>query len=130
VNKSDIQPLYETLKKEENHYKVYLKTNMPAELHYSDTDDRMNRIGDILLLPDWPYVFSKKRPEAGYHGFIPSLVKDMHATFIAWGPAFKNNMHIPSFENIHVYPLIAQILGLTYSEQIDGRKEVLQGILK
>ncbi|HTE33939.1 MAG TPA: ectonucleotide pyrophosphatase/phosphodiesterase [Chryseolinea sp.] len=128
-DKADIQPLYEKLKKEEKHYKVYLKSNVPASLHYSDTDDAMNRIGDILLIPEWPYVFSEKKPGAGFHGFIPS-VKDMHASFIAWGPAFKKNYRISSFENVHVFPLITRILGLTYTEKIDGRIEVLEGILK
>lgn len=129
-NKADIQPLYETLKKEEDHYKVYLKSNMPPELHYSATDDKRNRIGDILLLPEWPYVFSDRKPGAGYHGFDPNVVKDMHATFMAWGPAFKQHLTIPTFENVNVYPMIAEILGLKITDPIDGRKEVLHGILR
>jgi predicted AlkP superfamily pyrophosphatase or phosphodiesterase len=127
---ADIQPLYETLKKQEDHYKVYLKTNMPPELHYSAADDSLGRIPDIMLLPDWPYVFSARMPGVGYHGFQPYQVKDMHATFMAWGPAFKSHLTIPSFENIHVYPLIAEILGLQQTQMIDGRKEVLEGVLR
>jgi predicted AlkP superfamily pyrophosphatase or phosphodiesterase len=129
-NKADIQPTYEALKKQEDHFKVYLKENMPAEYHYSTSDDRFSRIGDILLVPEWPYVFSERKPGIGHHGFPPAEVKDMGATFIAWGPAFKKGLQIPAFENVHVYPLIAQILGLTYTEEIDGKKEVLQGVLK
>ncbi|RPD41170.1 ectonucleotide pyrophosphatase/phosphodiesterase [Chitinophaga barathri] len=129
-DKADIQPLYESLKKEENHYKVYLKTNMPAYLHYGAEDDRMNRIGDIVLIPDWPYVFGERTPNAGHHGFDPTVVKDMHAVFMAWGPAFESNLDIPSFENVHVYPLIAEILGLRITEDIDGCGEVLQNTLK
>jgi len=129
-DKSGIQPLYETLKKEAQHYKVYLKTNVPAEFRYSDADDKMNRIGDILLIPEWPHVFSVPKSKIGHHGFPPLQVNDMHATFMAWGPAFKQQMHIPSFENVNVYPLIAEILGLKITAPIDGRKEVLQGILK
>lgn len=129
-DKADIQPLYETLKKEESHYKVYLKNNVPAQLHYGAADDRFNRIGDILLLPEWPYVFSERKPGTGYHGFEPLVVKNMHATFMAWGPAFKQHLSIPSFENVNVYPMVAEILGLKITETIDGRKEVLKGILK
>lgn len=129
-NKADIQPTYEALKKNEHHFKVYLKENMPGSYHYSATDDETNRIGDILLVPDWPYVFSQRKPGIGHHGFPPLEVKEMGATFIAWGPAFKKNIEIPAFENIHIYPLIAQILGLGYSGKIDGRKEVLNDILK
>ena len=129
-NKADVGPLYEQLKKTEQDYKVYLKSNMPAKYHYSSADDRMNHIGDILLIPEWPKVFSNRKPGVGYHGFDPAVVKDMHATFFAWGPAFKKNKKIGSFENVNVYPLITEILGLSYSEKIDGDKKILHGILK
>jgi predicted AlkP superfamily pyrophosphatase or phosphodiesterase len=129
-NKADIMRLYETLKSSEKDYKVYLKSNMPEHFHYSAQDDRMNRIGDILLVPEWPKVFSNRKPGIGHHGFDPTVVKDMHATFLAWGPAFKKQVKIPSFENVNVYPLIATILGLSYQEPIDGKIEVLKPILK
>jgi len=54
----------------------------------------------------------------------------MHASFYAWGPAFKQHLMIDGFENIHVYPLIAKILGLHYdANAIDGKLQVLQPIL-
>ncbi|MFT3824868.1 MAG: alkaline phosphatase family protein [Chitinophagaceae bacterium] len=129
-NKEDIQPTYEQLKKEAKGYTVYLKENMPAYLHYGAKDDSANRLPDIMLLPVWPQVFSARTPGIGHHGFDPVAVKDMHAIFYAWGPAFKKNMTIPSFENVHVYPLVAGMLGLQYKEKIDGKKEVLNKILK
>jgi len=127
---ADIRPTYEALKKQEDHFRVYLKDNMPAELHYGKKDDLDNRIGDILLIPEWPYVFSERRPGMGYHGFSPLKVKEMGATFIAWGPAFKKGIQIPEFENVNIYPLVAGILGLKYSGPIDGTKKVLKNILK
>ncbi len=129
-NKADVSILYNKLKIKNDGYKVYLRDEMPDYLHYRSTDDYMNRIGDILLLPDWPRVFSNRRPGIGHHGFDPILVRDMQATFIAWGPSFKENKQIQSFENIHVYPLLTRILNLIYHEKIDGRDEVLSGILK
>lgn len=129
-NKADIGPLYQQLKASEQDYKVYLKTDMPAYLHYSEADDRFNRIGDILLIPVWPRVFSRRKPGIGHHGFDPAVVPDMKASFMAWGPAFKSGQHIPAFENVHVYPLIASILGLTISEPVDGNIDVLKGVLK
>jgi predicted AlkP superfamily pyrophosphatase or phosphodiesterase len=129
-NKADILPLYNKLKMVAKDYDVYMKAEVPEELHYNAKNDRMDRIGDILLLPHWPKVFSNRKPGAGYHGFEPLKVKDMHATFFAWGPAFKSNIKIPAFENVNVYPLIAQILGLNISEKIDGEKRVLKKILK
>ena len=54
----------------------------------------------------------------------------MKATFLAWGPAFKNDLIIDEFHNINVYPLVAEILGLKVSEKIDGKLKVLKPILK
>ncbi len=129
-DKADIKPLYKQLKKEAVDYKVYLREKMPKKLHYGAKDDRYDRIGDILLIPEWPRVFSRGTPKPGQHGFDPAKVKDMYASFYAWGPAFKSGMKIPAFENVNVYPLIAEILGLNYTEKIDGKKEVLKPILK
>jgi predicted AlkP superfamily pyrophosphatase or phosphodiesterase len=129
-NKADVAPLYAALKSNEKDFKVYLKSEMPKHLHYSSADDRMNRIGDILLIPEWPKVFSNRKPGIGHHGFDATVVKDMHASFMAWGPAFKAKVKIPTFENVNVYPLITTILGLTYQEAIDGKISVLQPILK
>jgi predicted AlkP superfamily pyrophosphatase or phosphodiesterase len=129
-NKANIMPLYKELKKEAVDYKVYLKSNMPKKYHYRTEDDRMNRIGDILLIPEWPRVFSQRKPGIGHHGFDPRKVPDMQATFLAWGPAFKHNMHIGSFENVNVYPLVTEILGLNIKDSIDGKLKVLDKLLK
>ncbi|TNF38877.1 MAG: alkaline phosphatase family protein, partial [Cytophagales bacterium] len=45
-------------------------------------------------------------------------------------PQIKSGLTIDSFDNIHVYPLICQILGLPIPKDIDGKLEVLQPILK
>jgi predicted AlkP superfamily pyrophosphatase or phosphodiesterase len=129
-DKADIMPLYEQLKKEERNYKTWLKTDLPPAYRYSADDDVMNRVGDIVLISQWPYVFADRKPGAGYHGFLAKEVKDMHAVFMAWGPAFKKGVTIPSFENVHVYPLVAEILGLKIADPIDGRRKVLRKILK
>jgi hypothetical protein len=55
----------------------------------------------------------------------------MRASFLAWGPAFKSAKKINGFENVHVYPLIAKILGLQYDQKtIDGNLNVLKNTLK
>ncbi|GAB3531229.1 ectonucleotide pyrophosphatase/phosphodiesterase [Pontibacter brevis] len=131
-DKGAIKSTYQKLKKEAKGYKVYRKTNMPARLHYGAKDDKLNRIGDILLLTEAPKVFhfSTRRPAPGAHGYDPVAVKDMHATFYAWGPSFKKETKIPSFRNIHVYPVVTKILGLEYHHQIDGNSKLAKEILK
>lgn len=131
-NQEDILPTYKALKNEAKDFDVYLSTEVPDRWHYGKKDDKFDRIGDMILVPHLPKTFSLsgKPTTPGKHGFDPEI-KDMHATFYSWGPAFKQNYTIGTFENIHVYPLIAKILGLSYDPaSIDGKPEVLQEILK
>jgi len=131
-DKTAIQSTYEELTKEAKDYKVYLKTNVPAKLHYGAADDWHNRIGDILLIPEWPKVFNlnnRKTTNPGWHGYDPTVVKDMHATFYAWGPAFKKGLNISSFPNVDVYNLVSNILGLKITEKVDGTNQLANKVL-
>jgi predicted AlkP superfamily pyrophosphatase or phosphodiesterase len=129
----NIKPIYEILKKKAGKdYDVYLYNKLPAKLKYNKIDDPFYRVGDIVLLAKLPKVFSiTGRPTTkGKHGYDPSI-PDMRASFQAWGPAFKPGVSIGGFENIHVYPLIAEILQLQYDPKaIDGKRTVLAPILK
>ena len=130
-DKKDVLPTYRALKKQAVDFDVYLINKTPKRWHYRKKDDVYNRNGDMLLVPKLPKVFSlsHKSTTAGKHGFDPAIA-DMHASFYAWGPAFKEHVSIAGFENVHVYPLIAKILGLRYTQPIDGKLSVLRPILK
>lgn len=131
-NANDIQPAYETLKKEAVDFDVYTADKVPARWHYGAADDWYKRIGDIILVPRAPrsFQFRRRRNQLlGKHGYDNAL-PEMHATFYAWGPLFKEQKQIGSFENVHVYPLIAHLLGLKISEKIDGSLKVLKPVLK
>jgi hypothetical protein len=108
-----------------------LRVNIPKRFHYGKSDDWHNRIGDILLIPNWPKVFNlnNRKQNPGWHGYDPTEVKEMHATFYAWGPAFKKNLEISSFQNVDIYPMICKILGLNYTEKIDGTRQLANKIL-
>lgn len=129
-NKADIQPTYRALKADTSNYKVYLAKNIPKAWHYNKKADTYARVGDLLLVPKWPKVFgvSGIKPEAGQHGFDPAL-PDMHAVFYAQGPQLQSGIKIKAFENVHIYPLIAQVLGLSIDTKIDGKLKVLAPIL-
>lgn len=65
----------------------------------------------------------------GEHGYSPEY-REMHGIFYANGPAIKEGLTIDRFENIHIYPLICQILGLPIPAEIDGDAAVLAPIIK
>jgi predicted AlkP superfamily pyrophosphatase or phosphodiesterase len=129
---SKIESTYTALKKDSN-VVVYKLDETPDYWHVKKSDDRYHRFGDMIILPrDKNKVFNltKYTTSPAKHGQDNHLL-DMRASFMAWGPAFKNGLSIQGFENIHVYPLIAHILGLQYDENaIDGKFSALAPILK
>lgn len=133
-NQADVLPLYKELKKNKTKdYKVYLAENFTKKYHYSSKDDPSRRVGDIILVPKGAkalYSPERRKPSLGKHGYSHCKVPEMKATFIAWGPAFKENKKIASFDNVHIYPLIAEILGLEIQHPIDGKLKVLKKVLK
>ena len=118
--------------RKQNQFHTYLLDETPEYWHYRKSDDRFNRLGDILLVPNHPNIFNlgTRKTSPGKHGY-DNHHPDMQASFQAWGPAFKSGVIIPAFENVHVYPLVGKILGLTIDESsIDGRMNQLKPILK
>ncbi len=64
----------------------------------------------------------------GAHGYDNEL-ESMRATFIAHGAAFKRGTVVEPFENIHIYNLMAKILGLIPAKN-DGDLERVKGFTK
>jgi predicted AlkP superfamily pyrophosphatase or phosphodiesterase len=130
-----VDSLYEILKGKEveHHFKIYKRQDFPAQWHYQH-----DRSGDLLLVADpgyyiQPTTFAWKKNVLknvfGAHGYDPYETKDMQGIFYAKGPNIKKGITLEPFDNIHVYPFIAKILGLKIPE-IDGKFEVLESIYK
>src|SRR5690606_19833393 len=54
----------------------------------------------------------------GSHGYDPAL-PSMRALFVARGPAFRQGVEIPAFDNVDVYPLLARLLDISPAQN-DG----------
>lgn len=132
-NPAEVKSVYKELQVHKtSDYEVYLDKKFPRYLHFSAKDDYYGRIGQILLVPNAPKIFLEKgkKPSAGKHGYNPAVVPEMKATFMAWGPAFKSHRTIGEFENVNVYPVVADILGLKIRQPVDGKLKVLKQIIK
>jgi len=132
---ADETVVFEQLKKKEKNFTVY-KT---AESPFYKNNPTNPRLGDFLIIPDYGYYFKtlmqigllkrSTKVVLGHHGYDPKI-KDLQGIFYANGPAFKSGITIESFENIHIYPLICEMMGLEVPEEVDGKLEVLQEVLK
>ena len=97
-------------------------------------------MGDPVVVPTGPYFIAAQRdgqrqehPPVGMHGYDAGKMPQMKAIFFAAGPDIRHGVTLKPFENVDVYPLIAQILGLDITRlktgPIDGKLSVLEGIL-
>ena len=132
-NPAEVKSVYKELKKNKTaDYDVFLDKRFPKKLHFSPKNDRYNRIGQILLVPKAPRIFLEKGKKTylGKHGYSPYEVPEMKAAFIALGPAFKQNTKVGEFQNVNVYPIVADILNLKITEPIDGTQKVAKEILQ
>jgi len=112
------------------HLSAYKRDEVPKRYHFVNRNT-----GDFVLVADEGWLILTKDEEYksnGTHGYDPA-VKNMHGIFYAMGPQIKSNYKIGTFENIHVYPLICELLGIKpYADAPDapeGRLEVLEEIL-
>ncbi|XP_043972663.1 ectonucleotide pyrophosphatase/phosphodiesterase family member 2-like [Gambusia affinis] len=103
-----------TCKKAEQHFKPYLKQHLPKRLHYANN----RRIEDIHLLVDRKWLVAKKPPvgrrscgSLGDHGY-DNKINSMQTIFCGYGPSFKFKTKVPAFENIELYNVMCDLLGL------------------
>lgn len=111
--------------------------------NYTNLSRYPQRFGDFLILPEFGYYLADSRGMMRYqnrsasmntmvfgeHGFSPKH-QEMWGIFYAKGPKIRAGEQIEPFQNIHIYPLICRLLGLTIPDGIDGKAEVLNPILK
>ncbi|XP_060727255.1 ectonucleotide pyrophosphatase/phosphodiesterase family member 2 isoform X2 [Tachysurus vachellii] len=110
-----------TCKKPEQHFKPYLKQHLPKRLHYANN----RRIEEIHLMVERKWHVARKPPEgkrhsqgekgkcgfAGDHGY-DNKINSMQTIFLGYGPMFKYKTKIPPFENIELYNVMCDLLGL------------------
>ncbi len=111
---------------------VFRKENLPTRYHYDGSDRITTLVG--VMDEGWSGVssdFLQSQPtafEGATHGFAND-VESMHALFVAAGPAFRSGMVVEPFENVHIYNLMAAILGLDPAPN-DGNLETVRHMLQ
>ena len=129
---SEIDSIYNLIYNKHPNLAVYKKQNVPKRLHFSNH----RRIAPIIGIMDngWSlttreyYNTHQSYYSGGTHGYDPQE-KDMHAFFLAHGPAFKSGAKVPAFENVQIYNLMAKVLDIEPAQN-DGDISVVSNILR
>lgn len=128
-----VDSLYTILKAQEKGFRTYKQSEFPDRWHY-----RHIRSGDVLIVAEpGTYFLTTQRDLSkwggtgnfGEHGYDPAVTEEVHGIFYAIGPNVKKGAKLKAFENIHVYPFVAKILGLKVPE-VDGDDKVLESIFR
>ncbi len=96
------------------HLVVYRRAELPPRFHLEGSE----RVSAIVAIADEGWTIAWRETDGhptkvilGNHGYDDTL-SSMRAIFIAHGPGFRQGLTVPPFRNIHVYPLLANLLGI------------------
>jgi predicted AlkP superfamily pyrophosphatase or phosphodiesterase len=127
--------VYQALVTAHPRLRVYRRSETPDSWHYRDHP----RIPPIIGVVDegWQIMRRATRdairegrasPAGGQHGYDPAFMS-MRGIFVAAGPAFRQGATVPAFENIHIYDVLAQVLGVTPAPN-DGNPDIARSLLR
>ncbi|ALA62386.1 alkaline phosphodiesterase [Turkeypox virus] len=105
------------------------KEEFPKRFHYANSD----RIESLLVYMKSGWQLTSKlgklnHLEGGFHG-SDNAFSSMRAVFIGHGPVFKKGIEFEIFDNIEIYNLMCDILGIEPTSN-NGTRGVLNGMLK
>ena len=127
--------VYRTLVTAHPRLSVYRRNETPAHWQYRDHE----RIPPIVGVADEGWSIMRRasvidsfarsiRRVGGNHGYDPR-VQTMQGLFVAAGPAFRQNIVVPPFENVDVYYVMCRALGIPPSAN-DGNPQVARTLLR
>uniref|UniRef100_A0A8C1V7M1 Ectonucleotide pyrophosphatase/phosphodiesterase 1 n=1 Tax=Cyprinus carpio TaxID=7962 RepID=A0A8C1V7M1_CYPCA len=90
----------------------YLKEHLPKRLHFA-SNIRIER-AHLYMQPGWQAALKPneiKYCSGGFHG-SDNVFKNMQAIFIGYGPGIHSKTNVLPFENIEIYNLLCDLLGI------------------
>lgn len=116
--------------KPHDHMQCWRKAEIPARFHYGANP----RVPPYFCLADITWSIRAKAPDPdwqpnyGNHGW-DNAEPMMLALFVANGPAFVPGKRIGTFDNVDVYPLLRDLVGLPPATGVDGSDAAFRDVL-
>ncbi len=124
-----MKAVYDALNAANPHLSIYRRDETPEHWHYRDHA----RVPPLVGVVDEGWELVRHAPSGagavgGQHGYDPMLMS-MRAIFVAAGPAFRQGVRVPAFENVNIYDALADILHLEAPPN-DGDPAVARALLR
>jgi predicted AlkP superfamily pyrophosphatase or phosphodiesterase len=119
--------VWASLSKPRPHVVCWRKQDIPKRFHYGSHP----RVPPFFCLAEsgWTITNPAREPRfGGAHGY-DNEAADMQTVFIASGPGIAKGAALPLFDNIHVYPFLARLFGVS-ARPSDGDAAVLAPALR
>jgi predicted AlkP superfamily pyrophosphatase or phosphodiesterase len=119
------------LRKPHPHMRCWPKAEIPARFRYGSN----RRIPPWLCLAEIGWTIRAKAPDPewtpgrGNHGWDHDD-PTMRALFVASGPAFVPGKRLESFDNVDVYALLRNLIGLPPANGVDGSDAVFRDVVR
>jgi len=130
VKDGKLDAVYNALKDAHPEMQIWKKEDLPERLHMTDNNRITDLVGYVsdgwLALPQRERFEADTRPMGGTHGY-DNQEESMRAVFLSHGPAFKDGVTVEPFENIQLYNVMTDILGITPVAN-DGDPNALRSI--
>lgn len=131
--KGNVDEVYDLLKQKEDHFHVYKRDGVPEYWHYKNHP----YLTPLLVVAEngWEvysqYGFESDNEDygSGNHGW-DNYWLDMHGVFYAMGPNFKKGYKTGTIKNIDIYPMLCKIFDILPRQNIDGKFERIESIIK
>jgi len=134
LSKSQQKSIYkqlQTVQKQYSHlYDVYQQGHYPQHWHF---ESELAVIPDIIINATLGSSFKRRKPSGrkiiATHGYDAIEQRQLMAIFMASGTNIIQGREVLPFENIHVAPLVTDLLGIAPLNKIDGKAEILSAIV-
>ena len=133
-NSGSADTVVAALKGKHPHLSVFKREDSPAHLHYR----KHPRIPSVIAIADDGWTLASRtqvlgwqkdgRVLGGTHGYDTNT-KSMQGLLIVSGPQFRPSQVIPPIQNIHLYEMMARVLGLKPAPN-DGSRAATAGLFR